>query len=195
MCVLEPGDILHIPRYWWRQIHTLSSDAISLNIATEIGGRIRTPGMVYPMLGRTLEERVVFDEGVENCRRWLETIARGREIDTIDLGTVSGLRRLDMAQMIRDEISHNIGPGQWASFLNSLITGRLTQTPWLNQNFKEILYLKDKPVILEDTRTDLEKAYPEFYRGKLEKEGYKVEATVSTIPIPGLNVPMDYGKN
>ena len=34
----------------------------------------------------------------------------------------------------------------------------------------------------------------EFFREKLERDGYKVEKTVSTVPIPGVNVPMDYGK-
>jgi len=193
MCVLEPGDILHVPRCWWRQIHTLSADgAVSLTLSTTMGGRIRSEGMIQPMLGRTLEERVVEKEGVMHARHWLEVIARSREIDAIDLGTVKGLRRLDMAQMVRDEVEHNLGKGKWVEFLDNLISGRLVPTPWLNQNFREPLYLKDKPVVLPDTRTDIEKQFPEFFREKLEREGYKVEKTVSTVPIPGVNVSEDY---
>ena len=194
MCVLEPGDLLHVPRCWWRQIHTLSDEAVALTLSTGIGGRIRTSGMVHPSLGRILEERVAEAEGILHARHWLEVIARGRELDTIDLGTVKGLRRLDMAQMVRDEIEYNIGKGRWTSFLDSLISGRLSQTPWLNQNFREPLYLQDKPVVLEDTRSEVEKQFPEFFREKLQREGYAVEKTMSTVPIPGVNVPMDYGK-
>ena len=194
MCVLEPGDILHIPRCWWRQIHTVSDEAITMTIAVGSGTRIRSNGMIKPMLGRILEERVAEAEGVQNSRHWLEVISRGRDLEAIDLSTVRGLRRLDMSQMVRDEIDYNIGKGEWASFLASLISGRLSQTPWLNQNYREPLYLKDTPVILEDTRTDVERQFPEFFREKLEREGYHVQKTVSTVPIPGVNVPMDYGK-
>lgn len=36
------------------------------------------------------------------------------------------------------------------------------------QNFREPLYLKDKPVRVEDTRSEEERRYPELFRRKLE---------------------------
>ena len=36
------------------------------------------------------------------------------------------------------------------------------------QNFREPLYLKDKPVRVEDTRTEEERKYPELFRQKLQ---------------------------
>ena len=97
-------------------------------------------------------------------------------------------------ERVRDEIAHSLGKGRWTAFLEDLSSGRLVPTPWLNRNFREPLYLKDKPVVLPDTRTDIERRFPEFFREKLEREGYTVEKTVSTVPIPGVNVPEDYGR-
>lgn len=37
------------------------------------------------------------------------------------------------------------------------------------QNFREPLYLKDKPVRLEDTRSEEERKYPELFRQKLQR--------------------------
>lgn len=36
------------------------------------------------------------------------------------------------------------------------------------QDFREPLYLKDKPVRIEDTRSEEERKYPELFRSKLE---------------------------
>ena len=36
------------------------------------------------------------------------------------------------------------------------------------QNFREPLYLKDKPVRVEDTRSEEERKYPELFRQKLQ---------------------------
>ena len=52
-------------------------------------------------------------------------------------------------------------------------------------------YLLDKPFTLEDTRTELEKKFPEFFRRKLRQDGWQVADTVSTVPIPGYNMPAD----
>ncbi len=38
----------------------------------------------------------------------------------------------------------------------------------LAQNFREPLYLKDRPVRVEDTRSEEERKYPELFRSKLE---------------------------
>ena len=105
------------------------------------------------------------------------------------------------------------------------------------QDFREPLYLKDKAVRVEDTRTDDERKYPQLFRQKLEGaslriaaasmgmnlrlarlrlaactpspppssfkdqldcqsllallaagEGWKVEKSLSTVPIPGYNI-------
>lgn len=37
----------------------------------------------------------------------------------------------------------------------------------LAQNFREPLYLKDRPVRVEDTRSEEERKYPELFRSKL----------------------------
>lgn len=94
----------------------------------------------------------------------------------------------------------------------------------MTQDFREPLYLKDKGVRVEDTRTDEERKYPQLFRQKLEGafnelsvvlsnctgvpastchanllpqvyvyvssagEGWKVQKTISTIPIPGYNI-------
>ncbi len=44
---------------------------------------------------------------------------------------------------------------------------------------------------LEDTRTEQEKAFPELFRRKLRKDGWRVADPVSTVPIPGYNMPAD----
>ena len=72
-----------------------------------------------------------------------------------------------MCQAARDEIEFVLGPGSAAPFLESVCDGRLRPTPWLNLNFREPLYLLDRPVWLEDTRTEQEKAFPELFRRKL----------------------------
>lgn len=114
-----------------------------------------------------------------------------------------------------------------------------------HQDFREPLYLLDRPVRLADTRTEEERRYPELFRwgacsapgdarhgrrgclqgapvsrcaggaclpsrrrtpcatatpatttplrrrAKLEAEGWSVPASVSTVPIPGVNMPKD----
>ena len=53
------------------------------------------------------------------------------------------------------------------------------------QDFREPLYLLDKPVWLEDDRSEEERRYPELFRAKLEAAGWHVAPSVSTVPIPG----------
>ena len=50
------------------------------------------------------------------------------------------------------------------------------------------MLLKDTPKLLEDTRTEWERKYPEFFRKKLQREGWNVPDAVSTVPIPGVNI-------
>ena len=57
-------------------------------------------------------------------------------------------------------------------------------TPWLNLSFREPLYLADTPVQVEDTRSDVERRFPEFFVDKLKAEGYDVKHTPVTIMNP-----------
>lgn len=42
----------------------------------------------------------------------------------------------------------------------------------------------DKPVWEEDKRTEWERRFPQLFRTKLEAEGWQVERTRSTVPLP-----------
>ena len=42
-------------------------------------------------------------EGPRDARHWTKVIADAEEADWLDLGTVRGAHRIDMAQMVRDE--------------------------------------------------------------------------------------------
>jgi hypothetical protein len=87
------------------------------------------------------------------------------------------------------------------------------------QSFREPLYLRDKPVRVEDTRSEEERKYPELFRQKLQGaprhicahgvqvdlhirghnwkippmtaagEGWSVPKSQHTVPIPGYNMP------
>jgi len=110
-------------------------------------------------------------------------------MDWIDPSTLQGYRRVRFCQMLRDEIEHNLGPGSVRGFLDKVCDRRLHPTAWLNKDFREPLYLLDRPVRLEDTRTEQEKAFPELFRRKLARDGWTVPQHVSTVPIPGYNMP------
>ena len=62
-------------------------------------------------------------------------------------------------------------------------------SPPPTQTFREPLYLLDRPVRQEDARSEEERRYPELFRARLEREGWAVARTPSTVPIPGVNVP------
>jgi hypothetical protein len=53
--------------------------------------------------------------------------------------------------------------GQYAPILS-----RKHGAPLCVQNFREPLYLRDKPVRVEDTRSEEERKYPELFRQKLQ---------------------------
>jgi len=136
-------------------------------------------------LSRAIEERVA------DVILWLRRIASGQETKCIDLSTVKGYKRARMCQDIWDEITLSMGEGTWADALRRIIDCRLEPTPWLNENFREPLLLTDTPVRIEDTRTEEERKYPTLFRQKLEKEGWHVPKTESTVPIPDVNMPRD----
>ena len=83
-------------------------------------------------------------------------------------------------QRIQEEIVSNLEGIDAKRYLEKLCNGRLQPTPWLNkvcppqgtpgciflsvQDCREPLYLKDTPVIVEDTRSDEQRNFPEFFQ-------------------------------
>ena len=175
--ILEPGDLLYIPRGWWRHEQGLSKEHISLDLRFSPGKRARDRHVAVLPVSRDIEERLARTEGIEQIKHWIKVIAEADDANWIDLSTVKGHRRIVMAQMVRDEVDLSLGRGTWQAFLRTVIDGRLDPTPWLNISFREPLYLSDKPVHVPDTRSDLESEFPEFFVAKLKKEGYNVDYT------------------
>ena len=50
-------------------------------------------------VGRLVEDRVSRPEGPRDARHWTKVIADAEEADWLDLGTVRGGKRIDMAQV------------------------------------------------------------------------------------------------
>jgi len=175
--VLEPGDVLYVPRGWWRHEQGLSKEHVTLELYLSQGKHPRDGHATALVVSRSIEERLAISEGVGHIKHWLKIIAEADEANWIDLSTVKGHKRIVMTQMVRDEIDLTLGRGSWQAFLRAMIDGRLDPTPWLNISFRDPLYLSDKPVQVPDTRTDLESEFPEFYVAKLKKEGYNVDFT------------------
>lgn len=155
-------------------------------------------------VSRLLEERVGEQEGMSEVKQWLTAIWDGSSMNQIDLGSVKGYKRLRMCEMVRKEISLNMGTGMWSNRLQQICDGRLAPTPWLNrvtfvadiphisefrtgfrphlaciifcwrkicalsihgiQDFREPLYLHDKPVWIKDTRSEEQIKYPELFQ-------------------------------
>jgi len=126
---------------------------------------------------------------VRQCHHWLSVMAHGEESEWIDTSTVKGHHRIKLVEAVYEEVELNLGKGAVPSCLGSICDRRLQPTPWLNKDFRDPLYLSDKPFYHQDDRTELEKKYPEFFRSKLASEGWNVPANVSTVPIPGYNMP------
>lgn len=187
--VLAPGDVLYVPAFWFVHVQHLEEECVGLSFHLAQGGRAPSPEGTPLRLSRALEARVADVEGPADVRHWLQVIGHGEEHEWIDLGTVKGYRRVVLCQGVRDDVEEALGTGAWADLLPRMCRGRLVPTPWLNKDFREPLYLTDKPVVLEDTRSEEEKRYPELFRAKLEREGWTVKKTVSTVPIPGVNMP------
>ena len=114
-----------------------------LEVELHRGARARVADAVAPYVGRVVAELAVDCEGVAGARGWLRRIGGGAERQVIDLATPLGYRRIRSATSIKDEILLTIGDGaDVAAFLEALIEGRMTPTPWLNAHFREPLYLK-----------------------------------------------------
>jgi len=202
-CIISPGDVLFIPAYWFVHTQFLEAEDAALSITMAQGAtRPPAPDAAALRVSRALEERVAEFEGPSEVRRWLQLIGHGDEYSAIDIGTVKGYKRVVLCQSIRDDVDDNLGltdnknnnnnnksGNMWAVLLPAMCQGRLVPTPWLNINFREPLYLSDKPVRLEDTRTEEEKKYPELFRRKLQAAGWRVPESKSTVPIPGYNMP------
>jgi len=185
VAILRPGDVLHVPAYWFAHIQDLEAENVSLRIILHPGSRAPAQDAAPLRLSRALEERVAAVSGPAKVRRWLQLIGAGKEADFIDLGSVEGYRRAVLCQGVRDEVEESLGQeGAWATLLPAVCRGRLLPTPWLNRDFREPLLLTDKPLRLEDTRSEEERRYPQLFRKKLEAEGWTVPPSLSTIPIP-----------
>jgi hypothetical protein len=187
VALLQPGDVLHVPAYWFVHVQDLDPENICLKIEVHQGSRVPAKDAAPLRLSRALEERVATVEGIRGVKRWLSLIGSGKEWRAVDLGTVAGYRRALMCQDIRDEIEQTLGVGAWAALLPAVCDGRLTPTPWLNANFREPLLLKDTPVVVEDDRTEEERKYPQLFRRKLEAQGWKVPVSERTLRIPTLD--------
>ena len=191
-CTLEPGDTLYVPQYFFLHKQDLDKEVIALQISLSQGKRIRSEDVIPLQISRLLEERVSEVESIRDVHHWLNVIARGEESDWIDTGTVKGHRRIKLVESVHQEVECNLGKRILSDFLKSMVDRRLMPTPWLNKKeFREPLYLTDKPFTLQDTRTELEKKYPEFFSYKLKKDGWQVPESKSTVPIPGYNMPAD----
>ncbi|KAK9868843.1 hypothetical protein WJX84_005438 [Apatococcus fuscideae] len=190
LVVMSAGDVLYIPPYWFVHEQLLDGTNTALWINLAPGLRPRDPIAIPLQVSRLLEERVAAAEGVPNVRHWLQLIGHGDEEHWVDLKTVVGYRRIVLAQEVRDELDLNTDMADsWEKLLPGFVDARLLLTPWLNQNFRERLYLLDKPVRLQDDRSEEERRYPELFRQRLEGENWQVPKHVSTLPIPGYNTP------
>lgn len=189
--IVGPGEILYVPAFWFVHVHDLEKENVSLHVP--LGSHQRAPAADSTLLrvSRALEERVADVVGVPEVKRWFRIIASGTETRHIDLNTVRGYKCARMCQDIRDEMGRSLQDGAWSRLLPLVIDHRLDPTPWLNKNYREPLLLTDTPVRIEDTRTEEERKYPTLFREKLEKEGWHVPKTVSTVPIPGYNMDKD----
>lgn len=190
-CIVSRGEMVYVPAFWSVHAHDVEDENVCLRVTLSSGKRAPAAQATLLRLSRAIEERVGDVVGVADVKRWLSRIASGQESKYVDLSTVKGYKRARMSQDVRDEITSSLGEGTWADALRSMIDYRLEPTPWLNENFREPLLLTDTPVRIEDTRTEEEKKYPTLFRKKLEKEGWHVPKTESTVPIPGVNMPHD----
>eukprot|EP00873_Tetraselmis_striata_P002029 jgi/Tetstr1/422293/TSEL_013137.t1 len=186
-CILQPGDTLFIPEYWTVALHSLEPENVCLDF--RLGFRWRSADAAEIQVARCVEQYVADLEGVEEVKHWLGVIARDEELECTDPGTLRGFYRIDLVQLVRDEVEENLGKKAYAEFLTAMCEGRLNPTTWLNKNFREPLYLLDEPVWLEDNRTEEEKKYPQFFRKDLEAKGWTVQKSESTLAIPGYNAP------
>ena len=66
---------------------------------TGTGARPRTAAAAVLHVGRLVEDRVTRAEGPRDARHWTKVIADAEEADWLDLGTVRGGKRIDMAQV------------------------------------------------------------------------------------------------
>eukprot|EP00887_Chlorella_sp_A99_P002105 scaffold21.g2105.t1 len=183
--ILQPGDVLFVPQFWFAHVQHLEAESLGLTFRLAQGSRPPAAAAAPLRLSRVVEERVAALEGLSDVRHWCQVIGHGEEHEWIDLGTVKGYKRVVACQGIRDDVEAGMGPGAWATLLPRMCEGRLVPTPWLNKDFREPLYLLDRPVWVEDTRSEEERRYPELFRTKLEAEGWSVPKTTSTVPIPG----------
>ncbi len=202
--VLQPGDLLLVPRGWWAHLHALgggepkgeassgeceaSDENTCLELRLAPGRQPRGAAATAVAATRRVEELSSGGEGgCGGARALLRRVAAGADLRPFDdLHTPAGYRRLRLATALRDEVALTIGchPLEVGPFLLAMTDGRMVPTPWLNAAFREPLYLKDVPVHMPDTRTEWERRFPELFTRKLAAEGYATAATPVSLVNP-----------
>ena len=92
--VLAPGDVLVVPAWWWVHAELLEPECVALEMELYPSRRAALPARAVPAaLGEALEARLAEAEGARHVRRWLQLIARGAEMEEIDLNTVQARDR------------------------------------------------------------------------------------------------------
>ena len=200
--ILAPGDALYVPAYWFVHVQELDEETVCVRVPLSNGVTSSTLSKQQQVsrrppagdatllrVSRVLEDRIAQTVGVPHIKRWLRIISKNTETKFFDLSTVKGYKCARMTQDTRDDLACSDLPVEASCTL--IIDRRLEPTPWLNANFREPLLLTDTPKVYQDTRTDEERKYPTLFRKKLERDGWTVQQTVSTVPIPGVNMPKD----
>ena len=153
-------------------------------------------------LARYIETWVAELVGKNNVRKWLiDFIARIREEGQDDNPQaqishhleVPEQRSMRLQSLIREQVLHmywtlgisfvtSITPFSSSprhtdlvrGYLASVVDGRLLPTLWLNSGgFRDVMYLKDKPTYEPDTRTEMERRFPQLFRESLRKKGWE----------------------
>lgn len=174
VAILEPGDVLYVPAFWWAHAQLLERENAWLHVTTGTGARVRAPGAEELHASRMVEERVVELEGQQASKAFLEMVAVASEAHHVDMGTVRGVQQIQLATQVRDELDSQCGRGAWARVLPRIVEGRLERTPWLDASIENPLLLADRPFFVPDTRTEEQILFPELYRhaetgGKINK--------------------------
>eukprot|EP00210_Caulerpa_lentillifera_P005554 g5313.t1 len=162
-CVLEQGEGLYIPQYSFVHIHILQQGASWLRIGLNSDLKLRSVQCIPLQVSRFIEDYGAMIQDIPHTREWILKIDQGKALKLLDLGTVDGYKKLELIERILTEVKMNIEEAQ-GNYLSLICEGRLLPTTWLNQNLQDPLLLKDKPILIEDKRTEEQIKYPELFK-------------------------------